>query len=57
MVSITENKPFFYSIVIAGCAVVGLVTRSIPEFNEQFEIVPIPSEVKFLNVMPVSLIL
>jgi len=46
MVSITENKPFFYSIVMAGFAVIGLVTRAVPDFNEQFEIVPIPENLQ-----------
>jgi len=46
MESITENKPFFYSIVMSSFAVIGLVTRSFPEFNEQFEIVPIPYELQ-----------
>jgi cation-transporting ATPase 13A1 len=46
MESITENKPFFYSIMMSSFAVIGLVTRSFPEFNDQFEIVPIPYELQ-----------
>jgi len=51
MESITENKSFFYSILVASGAVICLISRVIPEFNEQFEIVPIPAEVKSLNLL------
>jgi len=46
MESVTENKPFFYSILMATGAVVCLISRVIPDFNEQFEIVPIPAELQ-----------
>lgn len=45
MESISENRPFFYSIVVSCCAVVALITRLVPDLCEQFEVVPIPYEV------------
>lgn len=45
MESISENRPFFYSIVVSCSAVVALVTRFLPDLCEQFEVVPIPYEV------------
>lgn len=45
MESISENRPFFYSIIVSCSAVVALVTRCLPDLCEQFEVVPIPYEV------------
>lgn len=45
MQSITENKPFFYSILVAAGAVFAMVTRCLPDLCDQFEVVPFPSEV------------
>jgi len=44
MESISENRPFFYSIIVAGSAVVALVTRMLPDLCDQFEVVPFPYE-------------
>lgn len=46
MESISQNRPFFYSTIFAGTAVVILTLGAMPELNEQFEIVPIPAEVR-----------
>lgn len=45
MQSITENRPFFYSILMASAAVFTLVTRFAPDLCDQFEVVPFPAEV------------
>lgn len=45
MESLQENKPLLWSIVLSGLAIVGLLTGSSPEFNEQFGLVEIPTEV------------
>lgn len=45
MESLRENKPLLWSIVLSGLAIVGLLTGSSPEFNEQFGLVEIPTEV------------
>jgi len=44
MQSITENRPFFYSILVASSAVIALVTRCLPDLADQFEVVPFPAE-------------
>lgn len=46
MQSITENRPFFYSILVASGAVTALVTRCLPDVADQFEVVPFPPEVR-----------
>ncbi|XP_067876984.1 manganese-transporting ATPase 13A1 [Heterodontus francisci] len=48
MESLRENKPLLWSIVISGLAIVGLLTGSSPEFNEQFGLVEIPTELKIV---------
>lgn len=45
MESLQENKPLLWSIVLSGLAIVGLLSGSSPEFNEQFGLVEIPAEV------------
>lgn len=45
MESLSENRPLLWSIAISGLAIVGLLTGSSPEFNEQFALVDIPTEV------------
>lgn len=45
MESLQENKPLLWSIILSGLAIVGLLTGSSPEFNEQFGLVEIPTEV------------
>lgn len=45
MESLWENKPLLWSIILSGLAIVALLTGSSPEFNEQFGLVDIPSEV------------
>ena len=45
MESITQNRPFFYSMVFSGTAVVIITLGLMPELNDQFEIVSIPPEV------------
>uniref|UniRef100_A0A8C6IKU8 Endoplasmic reticulum transmembrane helix translocase n=1 Tax=Melopsittacus undulatus TaxID=13146 RepID=A0A8C6IKU8_MELUD len=46
MESLRENKPLLWSILLSGLAIVGLLTGSSPEFNEQFGLVEIPTEFK-----------
>lgn len=46
MESISENRPFFYSVLMSFTAVVCLVTRFLPDLCEQFEVVPIPYELQ-----------
>ncbi|NXF39751.1 AT131 ATPase, partial [Nyctibius bracteatus] len=48
MESLQENKPLLWSIVLSGLAIVGLLTGSSPEFNEQFGLVEIPAEFKMV---------
>ncbi|XP_067232731.1 manganese-transporting ATPase 13A1 [Chanodichthys erythropterus] len=48
MESLTENRPLLWSIAISGLAIVGLLTGSSPEFNEQFALVDIPTEFKLI---------
>ncbi|KAM6330498.1 endoplasmic reticulum transmembrane helix translocase isoform 2-T2 [Alca torda] len=48
MESLRENKPLLWSIVLSGLAIVGLLTGSSPEFNEQFGLVEIPAEFKMV---------
>ncbi|KAM6100945.1 LOW QUALITY PROTEIN: endoplasmic reticulum transmembrane helix translocase [Pterocles gutturalis] len=48
MESLRENKPLLWSIVLSGLAIVGLLTGSSPEFNEQFGLVEIPPEFKII---------
>lgn len=48
MESLRENKPLLWSIVISGLAIVGLLTGSSPEFNQQFGLVDIPMELKMV---------
>lgn len=54
MESITENKPFFYSLLVSSTAVIVMVTRVFPDFNEQFEIVPIPQKLQNLMLVLLS---
>ncbi|XP_030053422.1 endoplasmic reticulum transmembrane helix translocase [Microcaecilia unicolor] len=48
MESLRENKPLLWSIILSGLAIVGLLTGSSPEFNEQFGLVDIPFEFKIV---------
>uniref|UniRef100_A0A8C3ALA2 Endoplasmic reticulum transmembrane helix translocase n=1 Tax=Cyclopterus lumpus TaxID=8103 RepID=A0A8C3ALA2_CYCLU len=48
MESLTENRPLLWSIALSGLAIVGLLTGSSPEFNEQFALVDIPTEFKLI---------
>lgn len=45
MESLSENRPLLWSIALSALAIVGLLTGSSPEFNEQFALVDIPTEV------------
>uniref|UniRef100_A0A3P8SEC8 Endoplasmic reticulum transmembrane helix translocase n=1 Tax=Amphiprion percula TaxID=161767 RepID=A0A3P8SEC8_AMPPE len=47
MESLSENRPLLWSIALSGLAIVGLLTGSSPEFNEQFALVDIPTEVSW----------
>lgn len=47
MESLSENRPLLWSIVLSGLAIVGLLSGSSPEFNEQFALVDIPTEVSW----------
>jgi cation-transporting ATPase 13A1 len=46
MESITQNKPFFYSMIFSGTAVVIITLGVMPDLNAQFEIVDIPPELQ-----------
>ncbi|CAG7836288.1 unnamed protein product [Allacma fusca] len=46
MESITQNKPFFYSMIFSGTAVVVITLGVMPDLNAQFEIVDIPTELQ-----------
>uniref|UniRef100_A0A8C6KNI5 Endoplasmic reticulum transmembrane helix translocase n=1 Tax=Nothobranchius furzeri TaxID=105023 RepID=A0A8C6KNI5_NOTFU len=48
MESLSENRPLLWSIALSGLAIVGLLSGSSPEFNEQFALVDIPTEFKFI---------
>ncbi|XP_076122513.1 endoplasmic reticulum transmembrane helix translocase [Alosa pseudoharengus] len=48
MESLSENRPLMWSIFLSGFAIVGLLTGSSPEFNEQFALVEIPTEFKMV---------
>uniref|UniRef100_A0A671XSV3 Endoplasmic reticulum transmembrane helix translocase n=1 Tax=Sparus aurata TaxID=8175 RepID=A0A671XSV3_SPAAU len=48
MESLSENRPLLWSIALSGLAIVGLLTGSSPEFNEQFALVDIPTEFKLI---------
>lgn len=48
MESLSENRPLLWSIGLSGLAIVGLLTGSSPEFNEQFALVDIPTEFKLI---------
>lgn len=48
MESLSENRPLLWSIALSGLAIVGLLTGSSPEFNEQFSLVDIPTEFKLI---------
>ncbi|CAG5897904.1 unnamed protein product [Menidia menidia] len=48
MESLSENRPLLWSIALSGLAIVGLLTGSSPEFNEQFALVDIPFEFKLI---------
>uniref|UniRef100_A0A3B3SY67 Endoplasmic reticulum transmembrane helix translocase n=1 Tax=Paramormyrops kingsleyae TaxID=1676925 RepID=A0A3B3SY67_9TELE len=48
MESLTENRPLLWSIAVSGLAIVGLLSGSSPEFNEQFALVDIPTEFKLV---------
>lgn len=49
MESLSENRPLLWSIALSGLAIVGLLTGSSPEFNEQFALVDIPTEVSLYS--------
>ncbi|KAK1153795.1 manganese-transporting ATPase 13A1-like [Acipenser oxyrinchus oxyrinchus] len=48
MESLQENKPLLWSIALSGLAILGLLSGSSPEFNEQFSLVDIPFEFKLV---------
>ncbi|KAJ1172742.1 hypothetical protein NDU88_004584 [Pleurodeles waltl] len=48
MESLRENKPLLWSIILSGLAIVGLLSGSSPEFNDQFGLVDIPMEFKIV---------
>ncbi|XP_024919934.1 endoplasmic reticulum transmembrane helix translocase isoform X2 [Cynoglossus semilaevis] len=48
MESLSENRPLLWSIALSALAIVGLLTGSSPEFNEQFALVDIPTEFKMI---------
>ncbi|CAL8273676.1 unnamed protein product [Lota lota] len=48
MESLSENRPLLWSIALSGLAIVGLLSGSSPEFNEQFALVDIPMDFKLV---------
>lgn len=48
MESLSENRPLLWSIALSGLAIVGLLSGSSPEFNEQFALVEIPLDFKLV---------
>ncbi|KAG5832778.1 hypothetical protein ANANG_G00294740 [Anguilla anguilla] len=48
MESLNENRPLLWSIALSALAIVGLLSGSSPEFNEQFALVDIPAEFKLV---------
>jgi cation-transporting ATPase 13A1 len=46
MESLKENKPLLYSILFSASAAVALASKTMPELNEQFQIVEFDIEVK-----------
>nr|XP_046186653.1 endoplasmic reticulum transmembrane helix translocase-like isoform X3 [Oncorhynchus gorbuscha] len=48
MESLSENRPLLWSIALSVLAIVGLLSGSSPEFNEQFALVDIPTEFKLV---------
>ncbi|KAJ8254056.1 hypothetical protein COCON_G00206680 [Conger conger] len=48
MESLNENRPLLWSIALSALAIVGLLSGSSPEFNEQFALVDIPTEFKLV---------
>ncbi|KAG8439289.1 hypothetical protein GDO86_005490 [Hymenochirus boettgeri] len=48
MESLRENKPLLWSIILSGVAILGLLSGSSPEFNDQFGLVDIPMEFKMI---------
>jgi len=42
MESIFENRPLFFSVLLSGFAVLGLVSNISPEINEKFDLVQFP---------------
>ena len=45
MESLFNNKPLLYSLAVSGSAIVALASGVVPELCEQFELVPLPTEV------------
>ena len=46
MESLLDNKALLYSLMASGGFVLCMITGSVPEINQQFEIVPFPPKVK-----------
>ena len=45
MESLLDNKALLYSLLASGGFVVCMITGSVPEINQQFEIVTFPPKV------------
>lgn len=45
MESLLENKALLYSLLASGGFIVCMITGSVPEINQQFEIVSFPPKV------------
>lgn len=56
MESLFNNKPLLYSLAFSGTAITGLASGVIPDIADQFEIVPLPTEVKCVYVYGVPCI-
>ena len=46
MESLLDNKALLYSLMASGGFVLCMITGSVPEINQQFEIVSFPPKVK-----------
>ena len=51
MESLVDNKALLYSLLASGGFVVCMITGSVPEINQQFEIVTFPPKVSTMHVI------
>jgi cation-transporting ATPase 13A1 len=58
MVSLTDNKPLFYSLLVTSAVILSLAAGVVSDFSQWLEIVEFPNEfqVKLLAVLAVDFI-